>query len=71
MPNKVVETSSFGAEEKPTCPNCGDAMRLRHRSPDEAYGFRFERQTFTCASCNFRIERSVDADGKPPELLRY
>ena len=46
-------------------------MGLRSRSPDAAYGFRYERQTFRCAACDFRIERSVDADGKSPELLRY
>jgi hypothetical protein len=46
-------------------------MCLRNRNPDAAYGLRYERQTFTCAACDFRIERSIDADGKPPELLRY
>jgi C4-type Zn-finger protein len=71
MPYQVSETSYFGAEDRPACPNCGDAMRLRNRRPDAAYGFRFERQTFTCGTCNFRVERSVDVDGKSPELLRY
>jgi len=71
MPHQLLELRCSGADDKPTCPNCGNAMRLRNSSPDPAYGLRYERQTFTCAACDFRIERSVDADGKPPELLRY
>lgn len=71
MPHQFSEPISFGTDDAPTCPNCGNTMGLRSRSPDAAYGFRYERQTFRCSACDFRIERSVDADGKSPELLRY
>ena len=45
-------------------------MRLKNHSPDAAYGLRYERQTFMCAACDFRIERSVDADGPPSPRRR-
>lgn len=71
MTHQLMEPRGFGADDKPACPNCGNAMHLRNRSPDAAYGLCYERQIFRCAACDFRIERSVDTDGKPPELLRY
>jgi hypothetical protein len=46
-------------------------MGLKNRRPDATYGLRYERQTFRCATCDLGIERSVDTEGKPPELLRY
>jgi C4-type Zn-finger protein len=71
MTHQLMDPCCFGADDNPTCPNCGNTMRLRNRSPDAAYGLRYERQTFRCAACDFRVERSVDTEGKPPELLRY
>jgi hypothetical protein len=71
MPHELLEPRLVGADVKLICLHCGNPMRLRNRSPDAAYGLRYERQTFTCAICDFRIERSVDTEGKPPELLRY
>jgi hypothetical protein len=71
MPRGLLELSHFGADDRIICLNCGNPMRLRNRGPDSDYGLRYERQTFACAICDFRIERSVDTEGKPPELLRY
>jgi hypothetical protein len=71
MPHELLEPRLVGADDKVICLNCGNPMRLRNRGPDPAYGLRYERQTFTCAICDFRVERSVDTEGKPPELLRY
>jgi hypothetical protein len=71
MPYQLRKPRSFGADERPSCPNCGNGMSLTRRSPDGHYGLRYERQIFTCAACDYQIERSVDADGNAPELLRY
>jgi transposase-like protein len=71
MANRLVEPCCFGADNKPSCPNCRSTMGLKSRRPDATYGLRYERQTFRCATCDLGIERSVDTEGKPPELLRY
>jgi hypothetical protein len=71
MPQQLLVPHCFGADDRPHCLNCGNVMLLRNRGPDAAYGIRYERQTLACAACDFRIERSVDVEGKPPELLRY
>jgi hypothetical protein len=70
-PHKLLEPRLFSADAKEVCLNCGNPTRLMNRSPDAAYGRRYERQTFTRAICDFRTERIVDTEGKPPELLRY
>jgi C4-type Zn-finger protein len=71
MLDELLEPRCFGADDRLTCPKCRSALRLKNRSPDASYGHRYERQTFRCAACDFHIERSVDADGELPELVRY
>ena len=53
------------------CLNCDKHMLLTRRCPDAQYGVRYERQTFTCLACEHRVERSIDADGNSPALVRY
>lgn len=71
MLDELLEPRCFGADDRLTCPNCRSTLRLKNRMPDASYGHRCEQQTFRCAACDFHIERSVDRDGKPPELVRY
>ena len=59
MPYQQRKPRSFGAGDRLACPNCSKSMFLSRRSPDAEY----ERQTFTCPSCDHRIERTVDVDG--------
>jgi hypothetical protein len=56
----------FGALDQIACPACGKAMGLARRSPDAAHGEAFELQTFCCRGCDREIQRSVDAQGRPP-----
>jgi hypothetical protein len=71
MPYQQRKPRSFGADERIVCLKCDKHMLLTRRSPDAQYGARYERQTFTCLACEHRIERSVDADGNSPALVRY
>ena len=59
MPYQQRKPRSFGAGDRLACPNCSKPMFLSRRSPDAEY----ERQTFTCPTCDHRIERTVDVDG--------
>ena len=43
-------------------------MDLTRRTPHPECGPAFERQTFTCFSCDHAIERSADAYGNPPKV---
>jgi|HubBroStandDraft_6_1064221.scaffolds.fasta_scaffold10047_10 hypothetical protein len=54
---------SFGADERPLCPNCKRRMSLTRRSPDIDHNH--ERQSFACRTCEHEIERVVDIDGNP------
>jgi DNA-directed RNA polymerase subunit RPC12/RpoP len=56
---------SFAADEQRACPECGNRMRLTRRTPHLILGATYERQTFTCRMCSFRIERNADAQGNP------
>jgi hypothetical protein len=58
---------SYGADDRPACPNCSRPTSLTRREPDGDYNLSFERQHFTCRACDHRIERVVDADGNPAE----
>ena len=54
---------SFGADDTPACPNCGNRMYLTRRTPHSEHGASYERQTFTCDGCRHEIERSADNIG--------
>ncbi len=71
MQYQLHKPRSFGADDRLVCPMCHKRMALTRRSPDSDYGQRYERQTFTCLACDYSSERSVDADGISPELVRY
>ena len=58
MPNR------FGATDTPACPECGNLMRITRRTPHPTYGYDFERQTFTCRSCQNEVERNADRLGE-------
>jgi hypothetical protein len=58
---------SFGIDDRPTCRNCRKSMSLTRRGPDAAYGSHHERQIFACRFCGLQTERTVGADGNPPE----
>jgi hypothetical protein len=60
-------TRSFGAGDRPRCPQCGKTMSLSRRTPHSELGASYERQTFTCYDCVHDIERSADMQGKPHE----
>jgi hypothetical protein len=57
------EARSYCAVDRPTCPNCSKPTSLTRRSPDNDYDLSFERQYFTCRTCDHSVERVVDADG--------
>jgi hypothetical protein len=40
-------------------------MFLTHRSPHSDYGVEYEAQTFTCSTCLYELERSVNHAGEP------
>ena len=71
MQNQERKPRSFGAADRLVCPKCREQRTLTRRSPDSDYGQRYERQTFLCSACDYGIDRSVDADGISPELVRY
>ena len=64
MPYQRLTPRSFGADDRPVCPNCKRQMSLTRRSPDIDHNH--ERQFFACRTCDYEIERVVDADGNPP-----
>jgi hypothetical protein len=49
----------------PICGNCGQPMRIVRRGARHDGRGYYELQTFTCGSCNNRIERNVNTDGTP------
>ena len=61
---------NFGVNDQPACPKCGKALFLTRRTPHPEYGPAFERQTFTCLSCDHAIERSADAYGNSQQKSR-
>jgi predicted RNA-binding Zn-ribbon protein involved in translation (DUF1610 family) len=54
----------FGANDHPTCPECGNLTRLTRRAPHPADGVEFELQSFECRSCGREIERSAGQLGE-------
>jgi len=53
------------------CQNCGKRMRIVRRGPrSDDLGY-YERQVFTCGSCDQRIEREVNTDGTLHERPHY
>ena len=61
---RLSGTSSFGSNDRPTCPKCGAAMYLR-RAPHPTFEQDYERQFFSCSKCHHEIERNADKDGHP------
>jgi C4-type Zn-finger protein len=62
----VVQPShDFGADDRLPCPECGGEMSLTHRSPHPDYGVEYEAQTFTCSTCLYELERTVNSAGEP------
>jgi hypothetical protein len=47
----------------PACQYCGKQMQIIRRGVRFDEGGYFERQEFTCAKCNGRLERWVNTDG--------
>jgi hypothetical protein len=58
---------SFGADDRPVCPQCGKIMWLTRRGPNGEFDLTHERQTFSCIKCEYEVQRIVDAEGKPSE----
>ena len=56
---------NFGAGDRATCPECGNSMGLTRRTPHLTLGAAYERQTFTCRTCRYQVERNADAQGNP------
>jgi transposase-like protein len=56
---------SFGVDDQPSCPQCGDSMHLSSRDPHPEHGAYYERQTFVCYVCRYESLRSADASGNP------
>jgi hypothetical protein len=65
MPYQRLTPRSFGADERPFCPNCKRRTSLTRRSPDGDHDLDHERQFFACRTCDHEIERVVDVNGKP------
>jgi hypothetical protein len=63
MPIQKRMPRIFGADDRIVCQTCGEVMTVTRRSPDADYGSRYERQTLTCRTCRWQVERTVDADG--------
>jgi C4-type Zn-finger protein len=59
------EIRSFGINDRPLCPQCGQHMDLTRRSPNGPLDPSAEFQTFTCIECDFEATRIVDMEGKP------
>ena len=55
---------TFGADDRPNCPNCNMPTSLTRRSPPANCDLRYERQIFVCSACDHPIERIVDVDGE-------
>jgi transposase-like protein len=56
---------SFGVDDQPICPQCGNSMHLSRRDPHPEHGAYYERQTFSCYACKYESQRSADTSGKP------
>jgi hypothetical protein len=54
---------SFGADERPACPKCGQRMYISRRTP-HLLAPQHEVQTLTCDVCLEELIRSVDRDGQ-------
>ena len=51
----------------PACQNCGKRMRIVRRGPRYDHSGYYERQVFTCGSCDHQVERNINTDGTPRE----
>jgi hypothetical protein len=45
--------------------SCGGEMSLTRRSPHPDYGVEYEAQTFTCSTCLYELERTINSAGEP------
>jgi predicted RNA-binding Zn-ribbon protein involved in translation (DUF1610 family) len=54
---------SFGADDCPACPKCGQHMYISRRTP-HPLAPKHEVQTFACEACEEELIRSVDCDGQ-------
>ena len=54
---------SFGADDHPTCPKCGQRMYVSRRTP-HPLAPQHEVQTFTCKECEEELIRCVDGNGR-------
>jgi hypothetical protein len=54
----------------PACQNCGKRMRIVGRGVRYDHSGYYERQVFTCGTCDHRIERNVNTNGTPHERPR-
>ena len=64
MLNQSRTSRSFGADDKPRCPNCRELTFITRRAPAAEHALEYERQTFTCFGCEREFKRVVDARGK-------
>jgi hypothetical protein len=58
------QSSDFGAGDRLTCAECGGAMFLTRRSAHPDYGVEYEVQKFTCSTCLYELERTVNSAGE-------
>jgi hypothetical protein len=56
---------NFRADDRTTCPECGNPMGLARRVPHLTLGAAYERQPFTCQTCRYQVERNADVQGNP------
>ena len=54
----------------PACQHCGKRMRIIRRGPRSDHRGYYERQIFTCDTCDRTIERRVNTDGTLRERPR-
>jgi hypothetical protein len=60
----VQQSRDFGGGDRPPCSECGGEMFLTHRGPHPDYGVDYEAQTFTCSTCLYKLERTVNRAGE-------
>ncbi len=56
---------NFRADDRTACPECGNPLGLARRAPHLTLGAAYERQTFTCQTCRYQVERNADVQGNP------
>ena len=58
---------SFGSNDHPACPKCGQRMYISRRTP-HPLAPEHEVQTLTCDACEVELIRSVDRDGRAASI---